>query len=277
MNLKLLIPTLLVSLLYTGCLDTPGNPNGEPVDETGFLEENAKKEGVTVTDTGLQYRVLAESEGETPFDGAVVFVEYEGRLINGDVFVRTDQLDYFPLTNQILPGIHEGIQLIETGAEYELVLPTELGYGDNPPPGTPIRPGSVLIFDMKLDSFLQDPNQFLNENAQREEITVTDSGLQYRVIQEGDSNSPSDSSSVLVNYEGTFTNGYVFDKSGDTPASFQVQSVIPGFSEGLQLMGTGAIYEFFIPADIGYGADTPQSIPEGAVLVFEVELLEFTD
>ncbi len=276
MYLKLLIPAFLAAFLFTGCLDNPGNPAGEPVDETAFLEENAQKEGVTVTNSGLQYRVLEASEGETPFDGAVVFVEYEGRLINGDVFVRTNQLDYFPLTDNILPGIYEGVQLMEVGAEYEFVLPPELGYGNNPPSGTPIRPGSVLIFDLKLDSFLQEPGQFLSENAQREEISVTESGLQYRVIQEGNGFKPGDNSSVLVNYQGTFTNGYVFDESGDVPASLQVDEVIPGFSEGLKLMGEGAIYEFFIPADIGYGDNTPNSIPEGAVLVFEVELVEFS-
>jgi len=275
---KLLLAFSMIALTLSGCIGDTSDPFGEPVDETEFLEENAQKEGVTVTQSGLQYRVLEESDGEKPFNGAVVFVEYEGRLINDDVFVRTTQLDYFELNDEIISGINEGVQLMEVGSTYELVLPPELGYGDEPPAGSPIRPGSVLVFDITLDSFLQDPNQFLAENAEREDIQVTDSGLQYRVIEEGSGTSPDDDSTVLVNYSGTFTNGYEFDASQSGGESFSLaqgtqNSVIPGFSEGIQLMEEGATYEFFIPADIGYGDDTPQSIPEGAVLVFEVELL----
>ncbi|PKD42822.1 FKBP-type peptidyl-prolyl cis-trans isomerase [Rhodohalobacter barkolensis] len=276
-----IIPALLAFLLFTGCLNSPNDPN-EPVDETDFLEENAQKEGVTVTPSGLQYRVLQESEGENPYNGAVVFVEYEGRLINGDVFVRTTQLDYFALSDDIISGINEGVQLMEVGSEYELVIPSELGYGDNPPPGTPIRPGSVLIFDITLDSFLQQPSQFLTDNAEREDVQVTESGLQYRVIEEGTGSTPGENSQVRVNYTGSFTNGYVFEESQNGTAQFNLSQdpevtsnpVIPGFSEGIQLMSEGAVYELFIPADIGYGTDTPNGIPEGAVLIFEVELIQ---
>lgn len=270
----LILPLLLVALLTTGCLSDPGNPFGEPVDETEFLEENAQKEGVTVTQSGLQYRVLEESDGEIPYEGAVVFLEYEGRLINDEVFVRTTELDYFPLTSDVLTGIYEGVKLMEVGSEYEFVIPPELGYGNNPPQGSPIRPGSVLIFDMTLDSFLQRPNEFLADNAEREDVQVTESGLQYRIIEQGDGSSPDENSLVRVNYTGTFTNGYVFDESPAEGSQFQLQGVIPGFSEGIQLMQEGAIYELFVPADIGYGDSSPASIPEGAVLIFEVELLQ---
>ncbi|MFO7798143.1 FKBP-type peptidyl-prolyl cis-trans isomerase [Rhodohalobacter sp.] len=269
-----ILPLLFVALLTTGCLSDPGNPFGEPVDETEFLEENAQKEGVTVTPSGLQYRVIEESEGEIPYEGAVVFLEYEGRLINDEVFVRTPEPDYFALTSDVLTGIYEGVQLMGVGSEYEFVIPPELGYGDNPPQGSPIRPGSVLIFDMTLDSFLQRPNEFLADNAEREDVQVTESGLQYRVIEQGDGSSPDENSLVRVNYTGTFTNGYVFDESPAEGSQFQLQGVVPGFSEGIQLMQEGAIYELFVPADIGYGDSPPQSIPEGAVLIFEVELLQ---
>lgn len=272
-NKTLLLPVTLFALILTGCFSDPGSPFGEPVDESDFLEENAQKEGVTVTESGLQYRVLEEAEGERPFDGAVVFLEYEGRLINDDVFVRTTQLDYFPLTSNVLTGVYEGVQLMEVGSTYEFVIPPELGYGDEPPAGTPIRPGSVLIFDITLDSFLQDPDEFLAENAEREDIQVTESGLQYRVIEQGNGASPNEDSSVLVSYTGTFTNDYVFDESPSGGTSFNLREVVPGFSEGIQLMEEGAVYELFIPADIGYGENTPQSIPEGAVLVFEVGLI----
>jgi len=269
----LIIPLLLVALLTTGCLSDPGNPFGEPVDETEFLEENAQKEGVTVTQSGLQYRVLEESDGERPYEGAVVFLEYEGRLINDEVFVRTTELDYFPLTSDVLTGIYEGVRLMEVGSEYEFVIPPELGYGNNPPQGSPIRPGSVLIFDMTLDSFLQRPNQFLADNAEREDVQVTESGLQYRIIEQGDGSSPDANSVVRVNYTRTFTNGYIIDQTPPNGEQFNLQGEIPGLSEGIQLMQEGAIYELFVPAEIGYGDSPPASIPEGAILVYEVELL----
>ena len=273
--MKYLAPLFFVSLLLTGCLDTPSASFGDPVDETDFLEEYAQQEGVFQTESGLLYRIINEGEGERPDEGKVVFVEYEGRLITDEVFMETDDLEYFPLTDDIIEGIFEGIQLMREGAEYEFVLPSELGYGQRPPQGTPIQNGSVLIFNMKLDSFLRDPAQFLEANAQQDDITVTDSGLQYRVIEEGDGESPGATSNVVIRYTGTFTNGYVFDRTpGNTTTDpSPVSGFISGFAEGLQLMQTGAKYQLFIPADIGSDQLQSNAIPRESVLVFDVELV----
>lgn len=266
---------IFISIFLIGCLDTPTPSFGDPVDETDFLEEYAQREGVMQTESGLLYRIINEGDGERPDEGKVVFVEYEGRLIDDVVFMETEELDYFALTNDIIEGIFEGIQLMREGAEYEFVLPSELGYGQQPPQGTPIQNGSVLIFNMKLDSFLRDPVQFLNTNAQREDVLVTQSGLQYRVVEEGSGESPGAASNVVVRYTGSFTNGFVFDRTpGNTSTVFSVNQVIPGFSEGLQLMQEGAKYQLFIPSNIGYGDQPPGAIPAGAVLVFDVELVE---
>jgi FKBP-type peptidyl-prolyl cis-trans isomerase len=269
---NLLVYSLLTAFVLTGCINSPGNPYGEPVDETDFLEENAQKEGVTVTESGLQYRVIEEGEGEPPFDGAVVFLEYTGTLINGDTFMQTSELDFFPLSDEIIAGVYEGVMLMSPGARYELVLPTELGFGNNPPPNSPIRPGSVLIFDITLDSYLQEPNEFLAENLEREDVFETESGLQYRIIEEGEGeDTPSASSSVLLEYEGRFSNGYVFDSG---TLNNQLSTLISGFSEGVQLMNKGAVYELFVPANLGYQDNHPQY---GNVLIFEIELTSFTD
>ncbi len=272
---------LFISIFLIGCLDAPSQSFGDPVDETDFLEEYAQREGVIQTESGLLYRIINEGDGERPDAGKVVFVEYEGRLIDDVVFLETEELDYFTLTNDILEGIFEGIQLMREGAEFELVLPSELGYGQQPPQGTPIQNGSVLIFNMKLDSFLRDPAQFLEENAQREDVTVTNSGLQYRVIEEGDGESPGPASNAIVRYTGTFTNGYVFDRTpGITTATFSLNGVVDGFSEGLQLMQEGAKYQLFIPANIGSDQLQPvdprqaSDFPLGSVIVFDVELVE---
>lgn len=273
MNTKALFAPLFSIIILSGCLNS-NDPNDDIVNEEEFLAENAQQEDITVTDSGLQYRIIEETEGEIPESESVVFVEYEGSLITGDIFTRSNGIDYFALSS-VIPGLREGIQLMNTGSTYELFLPTELGYGNNPPAGSIIRPGSVLIIEVTLDSFLEDPDQFLAENSQLEDIIVTDSGLQYRVIEEGNETSPGPSDQVLTNYKGTFTNDFVFDESPDSnPVTFSVNNVIPGFGEGLQLMGEGARYEFFIPFDLGYETNPQPGIPEGAILVFDVELVE---
>jgi len=268
------ISLLLLALLFSGCMDTE-SPFGDPVDETDFLEQNALEDDVEVTDSGLQYRIIEEGEGDSPNSESVVFVEYVGTTISDETFMYSDGIDYFPISILNLEGLAEGIQMMNEGSRFEFFIPPELGYGDNPPTGGPLRPGSVLVFDMELDSFLQDPEEFLAENREREDITVTETGLQYRVIEEGSDNSPAEEDEVSVRYTGTFTNGYVFDESPDEDTvTFPVSGVIPGFSEALQLMGEGATYEIFVPADIGYGDNTPPAIPDGAILVFEIELDE---
>lgn len=118
---------------------------------------------------------------------------------------------------------------------------------------------------------------FLAENAQKEGISVTASGLQYEVLREGTGNSPADTSSVEVHYKGMLLDGKTFDSSYDRgePLLLQVNRVISGWTEGLQLMKEGAHYKFYIPSDLGYGERGTQGgeIPPNAVLVFEVELL----
>ncbi|MEX0822758.1 MAG: FKBP-type peptidyl-prolyl cis-trans isomerase, partial [Balneolaceae bacterium] len=268
MNTKALFAPLIPIILLTGCLNS-NDPNNEIVNEEEFLSENAQMEDITVTDSGLQYRIIESVEGESPASESVVFVEFEGNLISGDIFTNSNGIEYFTLSS-VIPGLREGIQLMTTGSTYEFFLPTELGYGNNPPAGSIIRPGSVLIIEVTLDSFLEDPDQFLAENSQLEDITVTESGLQYRVIEAGNETTPGPEDQVLVNYKGTFTNDFVFDESPDgSPATFTVSGVIPGFAEGLQLMGEGASYEFFIPSEIGYefeGITPPPGIPAGAIV-----------
>lgn len=123
--------------------------------------------------------------------------------------------------------------------------------------------------------------EFLAENAQRDDVETTDSGLQYRVIEEGDGERPAADDVVEVHYTGTLLNGDEFDSSHSRgePASFPLNGVISGWTEGVQLMSVGSTYEFFIPADLAYGDNpNPQSpIPPGATLIFEIELLDILD
>ena len=118
---------------------------------------------------------------------------------------------------------------------------------------------------------------FLAENAGKEGVQVTESGLQYRVIEEGDGDRPAATDRVTVHYKGTLINGVEFDSSYSRgePATFALNQVIPGWTEGLQLMRTGSRYEFFIPSELAYGEQgRPGPIGPNSTLVFEVELLE---
>ncbi len=119
--------------------------------------------------------------------------------------------------------------------------------------------------------------EFLAANAWKEGVTVLPSGLQYLVLSEGTGRRPAATDSVKCHYEGTLIDGTVFDSSyrRGEPATFPLNGVIAGWTEGLQLMQEGAKYRFFIPYRLGYGArGAGQDIPPYAALVFDVELLE---
>lgn len=118
---------------------------------------------------------------------------------------------------------------------------------------------------------------FLAENAKKEGVKTLPSGLQYKVLREGNGRKPSATDKVECHYEGTLINGEVFDSSyrrGET-ATFGLNQVIKGWTEGLQLMQEGAKYRFFIPYDLAYGErGAGQSIPPYAALIFDVELIK---
>ena len=123
----------------------------------------------------------------------------------------------------------------------------------------------------------QEGEKFLAENAKKDGVQVTESGLQYSVIKEGTGKSPKATDTVVCHYEGFLTNGTVFDSSiqRGEPAAFPLNAVIAGWTEGLQLMKEGGKTRFFIPYNLAYGeAGAAGAIPPYAALIFDVELLE---
>ena len=113
---------------------------------------------------------------------------------------------------------------------------------------------------------------FLAENAKKEGVASTPSGLQYQVLKAGDGRRPAATDSVTVDYKGSLIDGKEFDSGKGI--SFPLNGVIPGWTEGLQLMKEGAKYRFFIPPELGYGeSGAARVIPPNAVLIFEVDLV----
>lgn len=122
-----------------------------------------------------------------------------------------------------------------------------------------------------------DSNSFLTENAKKAGVQTTASGLQYKIVKEGIGKQPTATSRVTVHYKGQLTDGKVFDSSYDRgePVEFPLNQVIPGWTEGLQLLKEGGKATLYIPAKLGYGEQgVPGTIPPNSTLIFDVELLK---
>lgn len=160
-------------------------------------------------------------------------------------------------------------------------------YGDTEPEMTATEAQSALAalqqamqqrMQAEAQAMAAQGQELLTANAQRDDVTVTESGLQYEILREGEGLSPSAEDRVTVHYEGRTVAGEVFDSSYERgePATFPLSGVIPGWSEGVALMQEGAKYKFWIPADLAYGQrGAPRAgIGPNQVLIFDVELLE---
>jgi FKBP-type peptidyl-prolyl cis-trans isomerase len=121
----------------------------------------------------------------------------------------------------------------------------------------------------------EEGDKFMLENRNKEGVQVTDTGLQYKVVVMGDGATPTASDKVTVHYRGTLLNGEEFDSSysRNQPTSFQLDQVIPGWTEGVQLMPVGSKFMFYIPPNLAYGPNGGGPIGPNSTLIFEVELL----
>ncbi len=140
-----------------------------------------------------------------------------------------------------------------------------------------VREQLQAFMRQKSQSTISEGEKFLAENKKREGVKETASGLQYEVLSMGTGAKPSDTSTVKVHYEGFLINGKKFDSSRDRgePISFALNQVIKGWTEGVQLMPVGSRFKFYIPYTLGYGEQgAGGSIPGGAALIFDVELID---
>ncbi len=226
-----------------------------------------------VTASGLATKVLAAGVGDRhPGPADQVTCHYTGWTTDGEMFdssVVRGKPVRFPL-DRVIAGWTEGVQLMVAGETRRLWIPEELAYQ-----GREGRPKGMLVFDVELISIYEPPAAPPDVAAAPADAKVTKSGLASKVLQAGTGDKhPSRFSSVTVHYSGWTTDGKMFDSSVERgqPASFRLDQVIRGWTEGLQLMVEGEKRRFWIPEKLAYGGR--KGAPQG-MLVFDVELISF--
>lgn len=221
------------------------------------------------TASGLASRVITPGSGTThPGRTDIVTVHYTGWSSDGRMFdssVTKGQPATFPL-DRVMPGWIEGLQLMVPGETRRLWIPEKLAYGGKR------EPKGMLVFDIELIANRPSPSD-AELKAPPADAVKTASGLAYKVLVPGlGARKPLASSEVTVQYTGRTTDGRIFDSSvlKGMPATFGLRDVIPGWTEGLQLMVEGETTRFWIPEPLAYKG---QSAPYG-MLIFDVELIK---
>jgi peptidylprolyl isomerase len=241
-------------------------------------------EGVITTESGLQYVITEEGNGEQPQPGDIVQVHYTGTLPDGTKFDssldRGEPISFSLGTGQVIPGWDEGIGLMKVGDKAKLIIPPDLAYGSQGAGGV-IPPNATLIFDVELVGIQPPPPPPPEAPTQVSEADyiTTDSGLKYYDLEEGTGETPTPGQPVSVHYTGWLEDGSMFDSSLTRGQPFQfvigAGQVIPGWDEGVAGMKVGGKRQLVIPADLAYGEQGAGGvIPPNATLIFEVELLE---
>lgn len=226
--------------------------------------------------SGLASRILTPgTSDEKPVAADTVRVHYTGWTADGQMFdssVLRGEPATFPL-DRVVKGWTEGVQLMRVGEKRRLWIPAELAYGD--PPRNRNAPAGQLTFDVELLAVVHPPTVPADVARAPKDAKKTKSGLAYKVLKAGTgSRHPSASDTVNVHYSGWTTDGQMFDSSvmRGIPATFPLDGVIKGWTEGVQLMVEGETTRFWIPAKLAYGDAVGGNAPQGT-LVFDVELL----
>ena len=270
---KLLVSTLPLVLLLA--LET--QPMAATIPAPSDVAK-APKDAIK-TESGLKHKLIRKGTGTLrPGSKDTVKVHYTGWTSDGKMFdssvARGEPLE-FPL-DRVIPGWTEGLQLMVDGEKRRFWIPGNLAYGEKP--SRPGAPAGTLVFDVELLSFTPAPTVKAPKDvaAAPKDATRTASGLSYKVLKKGSGEAhPAATSVVQVHYSGWTTNGELFDSSvlRGQPATFLLNRVIPGWTEGLQLMVTGEKTRFWIPASLAYGVKPAAPGAPAGLLVFDVELL----
>ncbi len=282
-HLGLLAPLLLVAACDNSATENKKYPPNTPVPKA--VAPRVTQEGLPPppdvaappadaekTPSGLASKVLQKGTGDKhPTADDTVVCHYTGWTTDGKMFdssVKRGEPAEFPL-KRVIPGWTEGLQLMTVGERRRFWIPVELAYNNRPG-----APAGMLVFDVeliKIKSAIPAPKDVA---APPKDAKKTKSGLAYKVLEKGTGTKhPEAAAMVKVNYTGWTTDGKMFDSSvmRGKPAEFPLNRVIPGWTEGLQLMVEGEKTRFWIPVELAY--NNRPGRPAG-MLVFDVELIQ---
>lgn len=271
---------LLLVLLVAACGPAGGPVQDATTDTTTDVDTSESSELIT-TDSGLQYEIIEEGEGELPQRGNRVRVHYTGMLEDGTVFDSSRNGEPFTFalgTGSVIPGWDEGIALLPEGSTARLVIPPELGYGASGSPPV-IPPNSTLIFDVELVEILPGAPA-APHTVDEEDYITTESGLMYYDIEEGETGRvPDEGQPVRIHYTVWLEDGTKLDSSLDRDQPLVVpvgnDQLLPGWDEGLASMSVGGHRQMVLPPELAFGAESPGgNIPDNATLIVQVQLLE---
>jgi len=279
---------ILIIILTLAYIETKNISEASP--EEIALEEASEEEpvpaepitleGATTTESGLQYLELTAGDGVTPQEGDIVLMNVIGSLPDGTEIVNT-YLQGTPVmavfgNEQLLPGWEEGVGLMKAGGSAKLVLPPELAFGEEGYGIIP--PNSQIVIDVELISAEVPPSP---PDISSDELTTTESGLQYSDITLGEGSEAEEGSTVITDYtiwvKGDTEDTFIVSSSYSQPVTFVmgiVDIVFPGWDEGVTGMKLGGKRLLVIPPELALGEDGAGDIPPNATLVMEVELLE---
>lgn len=263
---------LALSTVVRGAQQAPAKP--EPIPPPSDVA--APPADAAKTATGLASKILEAGDGkDLPTVEDFVTVHYTGWTTDGKMFDSSyarGTPNTFPV-NRVVKGWAEGVQLMVAGEKRRLWIPQELAYN-----GQEGRPKGMLVFDVELLEIVQSPAiPPTDVAAAPADAKTTESGLAYKILKPGTGEpKPSRKSRVTVHYSGWTTDGELFDSSlmRGQPATFALDEVIEGWTEGVQLLSPGDRARFWIPEKLAYKGQ--RGMPRG-MLVFDIELISATE
>ncbi len=295
---KIFILLLVGFFIINACEKEDDRREEEKIKLNQYLIEKGYT-SIEPTNSGLYFVVISEGDGETPEPTDLVIFEYTASLIDGTIFDTSDRdlavqhnilkdnklygPARFMVKNFDIPGLKEGIMLMNGGGKARIIIPSRLGLGSSEYELVP--PYSTLIYDVELLDVISDPveheKKLLDEYIESNEITVqpTESGLYYIEKEAGSGNLVGDNAIVAVHYTGYLLDGRVFDESPtDEPLIYNTSTAnfIPGFLEGVSKMRVSGKATLIIPWNIGFGAEGSGEgyIPPYTTIIYDVEVMD---
>jgi FKBP-type peptidyl-prolyl cis-trans isomerase len=226
------------------------------------------------TSSGLYYIIDEIGAGADITATSDVSLRFRGLYTNGTLLDETTESGITINLQNTIAGLTEGLQYFQEGGRGTLLVPSHLAFGSEDYNGIP--GGSVLIFEIEIIDYVADNEleilKFIEDNDLNAVKSESGSGLYYVIEEQGTGENPTENSNVTVAYKGYFTDGEVFDESDENGVSFNLNQVILGWTEGMQFFKEGGSGKLLIPSSIAYGKYGRQTIPGGAVLIFDVNL-----